>query len=58
MTEEEAIRDALIRANKLGAKGIEVTDFGRPTSATQEYKFALATQIPWPGNATGRAWWD
>jgi len=56
--QDELIRDAIIRANKLGAKGIEVTGFAQPDDATQRPDYYLITQSPELTDASESAWYD
>ena len=43
---EEIILDAIKRANKLGAKGIEVIGYVEPQSAGDDYNYTLVTSVP------------
>jgi len=43
---EEIILDAIKRANKLGAKGIEVIGYVEPQSAGDDYNYTLVTRVP------------
>lgn len=50
--------NAIIRANKLGAQGVEVVGYTLPTSAIQTPIIMLATKIPDSQNASDPAWYE
>ena len=54
----EAIRDAIVRANKLGARGVEVIDYIEPSSATDSDRIMLVIRWGQEYNAAELAWWD
>ena len=58
MATREEIRAAIIKANKWGAKGIQIVDYIEPWLATQAPDLLLITQIPRIGNASETAWYD
>lgn len=51
MTNQEAILDAIKRANKLGAEGIQVVGYTEPNVPTQDNRFILAVRYPRPQSA-------
>ncbi len=50
--------DALIRANKLGAKGMRVVDYILPESAISDYRITLISAIVEPRTAAEGNWYD
>ena len=58
MAEDDLILEAIIRANKLGAKGTEVIGFLRPGSAISDCRYSLVAQIPKPTTASELMWYD
>ena len=54
----EIIREAIIRANKLGAKGIQVISYAEPASAIQSQNLVLITRTPEQTTASGGEWYD
>ena len=44
--QEEIIRDALVRANRLGFQGIEVIGYREAESAADDSELTLFTQLP------------
>ena len=50
--------DAIIRANKLGAIGVQVIGAYLPDRATEDYKVRLVSMTPLPRTATQREWFD
>jgi hypothetical protein len=49
---EDIIKNAIIRANKLGLKGVKVTGYIEPISATQSPELALITTTTEPQTAS------
>ena len=58
MTREEIILDAIRRANKLGAKGVEVTGYGQSQDGASSPRLFLVTQIPKQITGSGTEWYD
>ena len=58
MMDKEVILKAIILANKLGARGIQVTDYIESTSAMQSPDLRLVAQEPLPQSATAMMWYD
>lgn len=58
MTKQEVILSAIRRANKLGAKGIEVVGYLEPQSATELPELRLIAQMPKETTASEMAWYD
>ena len=59
MSQEELIFDAILRANKWGAKGIQVVGFGVPQSAMQSPSYILIVDLaPGPETASETPWYD
>lgn len=56
--QEEIILDAIERANKLGAKGIEVTGYAESGCTTQSPQLMLVTRMPRARTASEKAWYD
>jgi len=56
--QEEIVWEAIIRANKLGAKGIQVVGFIDRCSATQNPELLLTIKMPEPMTAGEVAWYD
>jgi len=52
------IVDAIKRANKLGAKGIEVVGYTEPYSASQDLRIMLIVKLPELTSACDRAWYE
>ena len=50
--------DALRRANKLGAKGIEVVGYIISDSAASDGKINLITRQPYPQSALDKSWYE
>lgn len=50
--------DALKRANKLGAKGMQIVDYIMPESAMSDYRITLITAIVEPRTAAEGNWYD
>ncbi len=58
MPTREEIRTALIMANKLGAKGIQIVDYIEPTTTSQSPGLRLITQQGIIESASKVAWYD
>ena len=58
MPTRKEIREAIIRANKLGARGIQVIEYIEPQCATAEPILLLVTQIPVLQGAAEKVWYD
>lgn len=56
MTNE--ILDAIVRANKLGAKGIQVVGYGESQSASASKCLVLVTQTPILVTASEKEWYE
>ena len=54
----DRIQDALIRANKLGRKGIMVVDYLEPQSATDKPVLTLIVALPPLETASDTPWED
>lgn len=54
----ELIKDAIRRANKLGAKGIQVVGYIESQSATESPDLKLIMQLPPLETASGVAWYE
>ena len=54
----EMILEAIIRANKLGAKGVQVIGYIEPQTASQPSSFLLITRIPELISASDKEWYD
>ena len=52
------IEEAIIRANKLGAKGYQVVAIKEPECATSDGKLTLVLTKPRIGNATDIPWYE
>lgn len=52
------VMDAIIRANKLGAKGVQVVWAEWPKSATEDQRIILVIQEPLVTNATEKLWYE
>ena len=52
------IANAIVKANKLGAGGIQVIGYIEPRSAADNDNIILITQIPIPSTACELAWYD
>ena len=57
MTREE-ITNAIVRSNKLGARGIQVVGYLEPQTAIESPELKLITQIPRSQAASEVAWYD
>ena len=55
---QEEIIKAIIRANKLGAKSIQVIGYLEPQSAIESLELTLVTQVPEETTASESAWYD
>ena len=55
---EDVILKAIIEANKLGAKGLQVTGYTRPATASEPPDLKLIATIPRNGTASELAWYD
>jgi hypothetical protein len=54
----EVILDAIIRANKLGAKGVQVVNFIEPSLTTQDDLLFLVVKVPSQSPASEKAWYE
>ncbi len=52
------ILDAILEANQLGAKGIQVIGYSEPQSAAETPNFVLLVQTPEQGTTSEPAWYD
>ena len=55
---DEMILEAIIRANKLGAKGVQVIGYIEPQTASQPSSFLLITRISELISASDKEWYD
>ena len=54
----EVIKEAIMRANRMGARGIQVVDYQEPQTASDEDRLMLIMQIPPVADATDQAWYE
>lgn len=54
----EIILDAIVRANKLGAKGVQVIGYIEPQLATQDPHWMLITEPPKEQDASELPWYE
>ena len=52
------ILDALKRANKMGARGLEVVEYVETQSATESPELKLIARLPKERTASEEAWYD
>lgn len=56
--DDRMVLDAIIKANKLGAKGIQVVSFLLPQTSDIKHEIILVTKIPESGTSFDKPWYD